>query len=186
MTNRLDIIIFAATGFTGKRTIPQLTKLIKGEKLSLTWGIAGRSEDRLKQALSEMEKKTGKYLFYLCILFGWFILILLLGEDYSQIPIILADVNDIESIENMTARAKVIINAVGPYRFFGERIVKACVKTGTHHVDVSGEPQFLETIQLKYHEAAKEKGIFLISACGLDSIPGDLGVIFMQQNFEGQ
>lgn len=60
-SDRLDIIIFGATGFTGKRTIPQLTKLIKEEKLALTWGIAGRSEAKLKQALTEMQQKTGKF-----------------------------------------------------------------------------------------------------------------------------
>ncbi|GJQ68961.1 hypothetical protein Trydic_g6146 [Trypoxylus dichotomus] len=163
--NRLDIIIFGATGFTGKRTIPQLTTLIKSENLSLTWGVAGRSEQKLKNALLEMQQQT--------------------GEDYTKIPLIIADIDNKESIEKMTAAARIIINAVGPYRFYGERVVDACVKSGTHHVDVSGEPQYMETIQLKYHKAAAEKGIYLVSACGFDSIPADMGVVFLQKNFQG-
>lgn len=36
---------------------------------------------------------------------------------------------------------KVVVNCCGPYRFYGEAVVKACINSGTHHVDVSGEPQ---------------------------------------------
>lgn len=78
-----------------------------------------------------------------------------------------------------------IINCCGPYRFFGETVVKACVDTSTHHVDVSGEPQYMELMQLKYNDIAKEKGIYIVSACGFDSIPTDLGITFLQNNFKG-
>lgn len=52
-------------------------------------------------------------------------------------------------------------------------MVQACVEEGTHHVDVSGEPQFLEKMQLKYHKMAEEKGIYIVGSCGFDSIPAD-------------
>lgn len=103
----------------------------------------------------------------------------------SNIPIVTADINDDESLRKMTALARLLINCCGPFRLYGEQVVKACVDTSTHHVDVSGEPQYMETMQLNYHEAAKAKGVYIVSACGLDSIPVDLGLIFLQQNFEG-
>ena len=31
-----------------------------------------------------------------------------------------------------------VLNCVGPYRFYGEAVVKACVENGAHHVDISG------------------------------------------------
>ncbi len=40
-------------------------------------------------------------------------------------------------------------------RFFGEAVVEACVEAGAHHVDISGEPAFLEKMQLKYHQKVK-------------------------------
>lgn len=55
--------------------------------------------------------------------------------------VIVADVEDGKSLEAMAARAKVVINCCGPYRHWGEQVVKACIQSGTHHVDVSGEPQ---------------------------------------------
>jgi hypothetical protein len=36
--------------------------------------------------------------------------------------------------------ARVLINTVGPFRYWGEPVVKACVEAGTHYLDVCGEP----------------------------------------------
>lgn len=43
----------------------------------------------------------------------------------------------------------------------------------------------METMQLKYNEAAREKGIYIVSACGFDSIPADLGTVYLAENFDG-
>ena len=37
----------------------------------------------------------------------------------------------------------------------------------------------------KYHRQAKEAGVFVVSACGFDSIPCDVGVRFTEENFPG-
>lgn len=78
------------------------------------------------------------------------------------------------------------MNCCGPYRFYGEPVIKACINAGTHHVDVSGEPHFMERMQLEYDTLAKEKGVYIISACGFDSIPADIGTIFHEQKFDGE
>ncbi len=67
----------------------------------------------------------------------------------SSIEVIKADFDNDESIKKMCDRAKLVINCVGPYRFFGEKIVKQCVSSGTHHVDVSGEPEVKNNYSLK-------------------------------------
>lgn len=53
-------------------------------------------------------------------------------------------------------------------------------------MDVSGEPYFMERMQLEYDELAREKGVYIVSACGFDSIPADLGVMFLEKKFEGE
>lgn len=62
----------------------------------------------------------------------------------EDVPIILADIKDEESLKKMTERAKVLINCCGPYRFYGESVVKACIATRTHYVDVTGEEQVIQ------------------------------------------
>lgn len=158
---QLDVIIFGASGFTGKYTIYEGIKLLAG----LKWGIAGRNQDKLAKIVKEVEKKADK--------------------DLSEVPIIIADVKDPESLKKMAEQCKIVINCCGPYRFYGEPVVKACIEMGTHHVDVSGEPQYMERMQLLYHEQAQAKGVYVVSACGFDSIPADMGTVFLEKNFDG-
>ncbi|XP_030573962.1 saccharopine dehydrogenase-like oxidoreductase [Drosophila novamexicana] len=160
-TERLDVIIFGATGFTGKYTVYEAVSVLK----DLRWGIAGRNREKLQAVLKEMGAKAKK--------------------DLSQTPIIIADVNDEDSLLNMAKACRIVVNTTGPYRFYGENVVRACINAGTHHVDVSGEPQYMETMQLKYNELAKERGVYVISACGFDSIPADMGIVFVEKNFDG-
>lgn len=53
---RFDIVLFGATGFTGKLTIPELHKLCQG----LKWAVAGRSKEKLCEVLKEASLKTGR------------------------------------------------------------------------------------------------------------------------------
>lgn len=114
-SDRLDVIIFGASGFTGKYTVFQAVEVLK----DLKWGVAGRNKEKLEQVLKEMGDKA--------------------KIDLSKTPIIVADIKDEESLNKMTAQAKIIVNCCGPYRHFGEQVIKACVASSTHHVDVSGK-----------------------------------------------
>ncbi|CAB3227477.1 unnamed protein product [Arctia plantaginis] len=162
--SRLDVVIFGATGFTGKRTVIHMVNFAKKYQIG-SWGIAGRSENKLNDVIKEASQKT--------------------AADLSAVKIITADVGDEKSLKDMCVQAKVLVNCCGPYRMYGEPVVKAAIDSKTHYVDVSGEPQFMELMQLRYDEAAREAGVFVISACGWDSIPNDMGVVFLQQNFAG-
>ncbi|EDV91479.1 saccharopine dehydrogenase-like oxidoreductase [Drosophila grimshawi] len=158
---QLDVIIFGASGFTGKYTVYEAVSVLK----DLRWGIAGRNREKLQKVLTEMGGKAKK--------------------DLSQTPIIIADVNDEASLLDMAKSCRIVVNTAGPYRFYGEKVVRACIEAGTHHVDVSGEPQFMESMQLKYNERAKERGVYVVSACGFDSIPTEMGIVFVEKNFDG-
>jgi len=46
----------------------------------------------------------------------------------------------------MTEQAKILINCVGPYKFYGEPVIKACIATHTHYVDITGEVQVIQHI----------------------------------------
>ncbi|XP_054000745.1 saccharopine dehydrogenase-like oxidoreductase [Hylaeus anthracinus] len=157
---RLDFVIFGATGFTGKHAVKVAAQLAKEKQIK--FGVSGRRKEALITIVKEY------------------------APDIENVRIIVADLKDEESLTKMTEQAKVLVNCCGPYRFYGEPVVKACIATRTHHVDVSGEPQYMESIALKYNKAAQDAGIYIISACGFDSIPCDLGVIFTQQKFDGE
>ncbi|KAG7254445.1 hypothetical protein CRUP_021035 [Coryphaenoides rupestris] len=56
---------------------------------------------------------------------------------------------------------------------------------GAHCLDISGEPQFLESMQLNYHSQAAERGVYIVGSCGFDSIPADMGVLYTRDQFRG-
>jgi short subunit dehydrogenase-like uncharacterized protein len=75
----------------------------------------------------------------------------------------------------------VVITTVGPYVTYGEQLVRACAETGTDYTDLTGEPEFVDRMFVKYNELAESTGARLVHACGFDSIPHDLGTLFTVQ-----
>ncbi|XP_052002103.1 saccharopine dehydrogenase-like oxidoreductase [Xyrauchen texanus] len=162
------IIIFGATGFTGQFVVEEVARTAsEGPKGNLKWAIAGRSRPKLEKVLEQAAGALSK------------------PELQSEVSIIVADVNEPDSLASMCKQAVIVLNCVGPYRFFGEPIVKACVENGAHTIDISGEPQFLESMQLNYHDQAAEKGLYIVGSCGFDSIPADMGVVYTRDQFKG-
>jgi len=71
-----------------------------------------------------------------------------------------------------------VITTVGPYIKYGEPLVAACATAGTDYVDLTGEPEFVDLMWLRYHAEAQRTGARLVHSCGFDSIPYDLGALF--------
>uniref|UniRef100_A0A0N7ZAS2 Saccharopine dehydrogenase NADP binding domain-containing protein n=1 Tax=Scylla olivacea TaxID=85551 RepID=A0A0N7ZAS2_SCYOL len=167
---RYDLVVFGATGYTGQFVVEEVARTAQQErsqgKVPLSWAIAGRSEKKLQDVLTTAKKETGLSL-----------------ED---VGLVLADVSDQKSLNEMAAKSNVVINCVGPYQLYGEPVVQACVENGANHVDISGETLFMESMQLKYNKAAEKAGVHIVNACGYDSIPADLGIRHMIRNFKGE
>lgn len=105
--NRLDIIVFGATGYTGSYVVENLIKTIDKENQDLTWGVAGRNEKKTREVLDKVST--------------------IVGKNLDEIPVIVADVNDEDSILKMCKQGRIIINCVGPYSLYGEVVVRNCI-----------------------------------------------------------
>ncbi len=156
---KLDIIIFGATGFTGKLVCEYL-KENYGTSGDVHWGIAGRNSDKLKAVVEE---------------FG-------LGD----IPVVIADSEDKDSLDAMANRCKVVLNTAGPYSMYGSAVVESCARLGTDHIDLNGEPLWMHEVLTKYEETARNSGARIVFSCGFDSIPSDLGVQFLQEQAQAK
>src|SRR5204862_7112874 len=95
-----------------------------------------------------------------------------------DVPLLHADVTDPDSVRAVAESAKVVITTVGPYINYGEPLVAACAQAGTDYVDLTGEPEFVDRMYVSHHAQAVETGARIVHACGFDSIPHDLGVLF--------
>ena len=166
MTSRpFTIVIYGASGLTGEFVIKDLVQYLSRSRDSVTWAAAGRNESKVRATLASIGTR--------------------IGANLDAVPVLTASAEDPDSLNQLARQAVLLINCTGPFRFLGEPVVAACVKNGCHYVDVSGEPQFMETIQLKYQKEATEKGVFVVCGCGLDSIPCDVGVNYLRDSFKG-
>ncbi|XP_009596572.1 probable mitochondrial saccharopine dehydrogenase-like oxidoreductase At5g39410 [Nicotiana tomentosiformis] len=152
-----DVIILGASGFTGKYVIREALKFLNVPSSPLkSLAIAGRNTSKLSHALQWASRPNPQ----------------------PQIPILTADTTDPSSLRHLASQAKIILNCVGPFRLYGEPVVKACADSGCDYLDICGEPEFMERMEMKYHEKAVEMGSLVVSACGFDSIPAELGWMF--------
>ena len=73
-----------------------------------------------------------------------------------------------------------VLTTVGPYQLYGSGLVAACVRAGTAYADLCGEPGWMREMIDMHEDAAKASGARITFSCGFDSIPFDLGVLFLQ------
>lgn len=153
-SREFDIIVWGASGFTGRLVAEYLFDKY-GVGNSIKWAMAGRNKDKLEKVRTQMAN--------------------------ANIPIIIADSQDEESLTAMVKRAKVICTTVGPYAKYGSKLVAACVANQTDYCDLAGEVQWMRRMIDQHHETAKTNGTKIVHTCGFDSIPSDMGVYYVQQ-----
>ena len=157
-----DIVLFGATGFTGALTAEYLARNAPED---CRWALAGRSRAKLESLRARLAE---------------------IEPSLADLPLLHADVTEPESLAAVAESARVVITTVGPYIEYGEPLVAACAEAGTDYVDLTGEPEFVDRMYVAHHERAKQTGARIVHACGLDSIPHDLGAWFtVQQLPEG-
>jgi short subunit dehydrogenase-like uncharacterized protein len=157
-----DIVLFGATGFTGALTAEYLARNAPQE---VRWALAGRSREKLEALRDRLAT---------------------INPRCADLELVHADVANASSLRDVAQATRIVVTTVGPYIRYGEPLVAACAEAGTDYLDLTGEPEFVDLMWLRYDERARQTGARLVHACGFDSIPHDLGALFtVQQLPEG-
>ncbi len=154
MPKTYDVIIWGATGFTGRLVAEYLLQQY-GTNGQVKWAMAARNADKLAQVQRDL--------------------------GATEVPTLIADSHDRASLDAMAAQAKVVCTTVGPYALHGSELVAACIDQGTHYCDLTGEVQWMRRMIEQHHGQAQVRKLKIVHTCGYDSIPSDMGVFFMQQ-----
>jgi short subunit dehydrogenase-like uncharacterized protein len=144
-----DVVLYGATGFTGRQTVQYFAQYAPRD---LRWAIAGRNRTKLDA---------------------------LLGTLKLNVPVRVAGSADQNAIDSLISRTRVALSTAGPFALYGNGIVDACVRCQTHYVDITGETHWVKTLIDKYHETAAAEGTRIIPFCGFDSVPSDLGAMLV-------
>jgi short subunit dehydrogenase-like uncharacterized protein len=152
MDREFDVIVFGATGFTGRLVAEYLgTEAGSG----CVWAMAGRNAAKLEEVRQ------------------------LVGAP-DTLPLLTADAADGAALTRLVSRTRVVITTVGPYQLYGEALALACAQAGTDYVDLCGEPGWMAQMIPKLEVPARASGARIVFSCGFDSIPFDLGVVYLQ------
>ncbi|HZW72302.1 MAG TPA: saccharopine dehydrogenase NADP-binding domain-containing protein, partial [Caldimonas sp.] len=142
---KYDVVLYGATGFVGRQTVAYFAE----HASDLRWALGGRSTHKLEQVRQEC--------------------------GAAQADIVVARSDDAPALDALAARAAVVLSTAGPFALHGSALVAACVKHGTHYVDITGETPWVRDLIDRHHRDAAETGTRIIPCCGFDSVPSDLG-----------
>lgn len=150
----VDIILWGATGFIGQLLAGYLWPKY-GNTGEIRFALGGNNRSELESVRRD------------------------LGAD-DRLPLIVGDAFDKPFLAEMVKRARLIVSTVGPYAKYGDHLVAACAAGGTDYCDLAGETQWMYRMIHTHQKTAEKSGARIIHACGFDSIPSDLGVLFLQ------
>tara|TARA_E500000081_G_C6139284_1_gene359069 strand:- start:4201 stop:5379 length:1179 start_codon:yes stop_codon:yes gene_type:complete len=131
-------------------------KYLRDNYTDLVWAMAGRNGDKLEEIKSNLN---------------------------LDCDVVVADGGDIEALRSLASQTKVVLSTAGPFARYGSLLVQACVESGTHYTDITGENHWVRGLIDKHHSEAASKGVRIIPSCGYDSIPSDLGAFFTISQF---
>lgn len=146
-----DIVLWGGTSFVGKLVAEHLHNQY-GVDGGLRWAIGGRNRRKLEATRAS------------------------LGASANALPLIIGDARDRQFLDSMTANTKVVLSTVGPYALYGRELVAACAASGADYCDLAGELPFIQEMMDRHADQARASGARILSCCGVDSLPSDLGV----------
>ena len=87
--NKFDVVIYGATGFTGKLVAEYMVGQY-GHNKDVTWAMAGRSMEKLSRVREEI--------------------------GTQDTPLLVVNSEDRSSLDSMAAQTKCVLTTVGPYQ----------------------------------------------------------------------
>ena len=106
---------------------------------------------------------------------------LLAGRDAAQVQAQAAEtgfphrafaLDDTAALEAALRETRVVLHAAGPFSRTSRPMVEACLRTGTHYLDITGEIAVFEAAAARDGKA-KEAGVMLLPGAGFDVVPSD-------------
>lgn len=88
------------------------------------------------------------------------------------LPWLAFDLGDRKALDEALSGVKAVLHIAGPFSATSRPMVDACLRTGRHYLDITGEIDVFEACAARSAEA-KAKGIMLLPGVGFDVVPSD-------------
>jgi len=125
------VVVYGASGYTGRLVAEYL------REYGIPFIAAGRDKARIAEAMDKVP-----------------------GIDTIEHDIVEVS-HDVEPLSELFDGAKVVLNTVGPFAQYGREVVEACINTGCHYLDTTGEQDWLIVCDEEYSQRMAEKNLLL-------------------------
>ncbi len=153
MTDKaFEVVILGATGYTGRQAV----RAMRRQGTGVRWAVAGRNVSAMQTLIGDAARRGAR-----------------------KPGVLLADTTDPASLATLASQAQVLINLAGPYALTGEAVIEACIASGTHYFDLSGETFWVRRMIELHHDAAVKAKVRIIPSCGYEVLPFDIATLWI-------
>lgn len=93
-------------------------------------------------------------------------------SEESGFPFEAVELHNQAALQELLRRCELVLHAAGPFEQTAPPMLEACLATGTHYLDITGEIPVFEYAR-SLHERAQDAGIVLMPGVGFDVVPTD-------------
>ena len=131
MSDKRPVVVYGASGYTGRLVCEYL------RELNVPFIAAGRDKARVQAVVDKIPGiETADYE--------------VVGVEHS-----------VEALTKLFRGARVVSNMVGPFIKYGPEVVEACLATGCHYTDTTGEQDWVLDAKTRWGKAFAAKGLLL-------------------------
>jgi short subunit dehydrogenase-like uncharacterized protein len=131
MSSTKSVVVYGASGYTGRLVCEYL------REFRVPFIAAGRNKARVQEAID-----------------------LIPGINTVDHEVVEVD-HEVGPLSDLFARAKVVCNTVGPFATLGRPVVEACIRSGSHYMDTTGEQDWLIECDGTYGAEMAAQGLLL-------------------------
>src|SRR5215469_10103294 len=131
MTSSKPVVVYGASGYTGRLICEYL------REFNVPFIAAGRDKARIAEVLDKVP-----------------------GIDTVAHEIVEVE-HQVAPLTELLSGARVVCNTVGPFAQHGGEVVEACIATGCHYLDTTGEQDWLIQCDEVYGQRMADKGLLL-------------------------
>jgi short subunit dehydrogenase-like uncharacterized protein len=145
MTEKADVLVHGATGFTGGLVCDVLAAR------GMTYAVSGRSKERLESLRDRLAK----------------------GGGAPPVEICVVDLEQPRTLVDSIDRRKIVLACAGPFVEVGEPILAACARLGVHYVDTTGEQRFVADASKNHQATCEASRACIVPAMAYEIAPAD-------------
>jgi short subunit dehydrogenase-like uncharacterized protein len=97
------------------------------------------------------------------------------------LPYKVFSLDDSAALTAALQEVSVVVHAAGPFHLTADQMVKACLRTRTHYLDINGDIEVFEALKHSDY-AAKNAGIMVLPGVGFDVVPTDCMALWLKKS----